>query len=225
MNFLEICQRAALESGVSRSTSGPVSVLSQTGEMGKIVTWVLAAYQDVQNKHAMWDFLRFDFSFNTIASTSTYLPSAVSLEELATWEAKDMRVYLTATGVSDELRLKSRDWVYLKANRLIGTVQSGKPYEVAVRPSKALVFWPTPDAVYTVTGEYWKRAQTMAANADEPLVPEQFHMIIVWGAVRYYAGDQGAAELYALADQNYNRLMKKLELDQLPQILMAGALA
>lgn len=223
MNFLEICKRVRQESGISGT--GPVTVVSQTGEFEKIVGWVLSAYQDVQNRHANWNFMRFDFSFPTIAATSTYLPSAVSLAEHAKWELRDMRTYLAATGVSDENRLTYIPWSKLKAHRLIGVVQSGKPVEFAVRPDKSLVFWPTPDAVYTTTGEYWKRAQTMAANADEPLIPDEFHMIIVWGAVRYYAGDQGAAELFALADANYTRMMRALEIDQLPAVEMAGALA
>lgn len=223
MDFLAICKRARQEAGISGT--GPVTVTSQTGELGKIVDWVLAAYQDVQNKHASWNFMRFDFSFPTIAATSTYLPSAVNLSEHARWETRDMRAYLTATGVSDENRLTCRPWPELKAHRLIGSVQSGKPIEFAVRPDKSLVFWPTPDAVYTTVGEYWKRAQTMSANADEPLIPDEFRMILVWGAVRYYAGDQGAAELFALADQNYNRLMRDLERDQLPSVELAGALA
>jgi hypothetical protein len=225
MNFLQICQRAAQEAGVSRSTAGPVSVLSQTGELAKIVDWVLTTYQDVQDKHTTWNFLRFDFTYPTIAATSTYLPSAVSLTELANWEQEDVRAYLTATGVSDESRLKKRTWDYLRGVRLIGTVQTGKPCEFAIRPDKSMVLWPTPGDIYTVKGEYWKRAQTMTANADEPIIPAQFHMILVWGAVRYYAGDQGAAELFALADQNYNRLMKKLEKDELPKHTLGWSLA
>jgi len=223
MNFLQLCQRARQEAAISGT--GPVTVASQTGELGKIVDWVLTAYQDVQNKHATWDFMRFDFTFPTIAASSTYLPSAVSLSEHATWEKRDMRAYLTATGVADESRLAYRQWPSMKAFRLIGVVQTGKPTEFAIRPDKSLVFWPTPDAIYTVAGEYWKRAQTMTANADEPLIPAQFQMVIVWKAVMYYAADQGAAELYASAQIEYSRLMRDLEIDQLPPIEMAGPLA
>lgn len=223
MNFLQLCQRARQEAGISGT--GPVSVSSQTGELGKIVDWVLTAYQDVQNKHATWDFMRFDFTFQTIAATSTYLPSAVNLAEHAKWEVNDMRAYLASTGLSDEARIRYRPWRQFKAVRQIGVVSTGKPCEFSVRPDKSAMFWPTPDAIYTISGEYWKRAQTMTANADEPLIPDEYHMIIVWGAVRYYAGDQGAAELYALADINYTKLMRALEKDQLPQFELAESLA
>lgn len=225
MNFLQLCQRAAQEAGVSRSTAGPVSVLSQTGELGKIVSWVSTAYEDIQNANQQWEFLREDFSFPTIATVSTYLPSAVSLSEHAMWKEDSIRAYLTSTGQSDEQMLDPLAWDEMRDVRLYGTIVSGRPWEVAFRPNKAMVLWPTPDAVYTITGEYWRRAQTMTANADEPLIPVPFRMAIVWGAVRYYAGDQGAAELFALADQHYKRIMRALTADQLPDLAMAGPLA
>ncbi len=141
------------------------------------------------------------------------------------WKEDSIRAYLTSTGQSDEQQLDRLSWDEMRDVRLYGTVQSGRPWEFAIRPNKAIVLWPTPDAVYTITGEYWKRAQTMTVNADEPLIPVPFQMAIVWGATRYYAGDQGAAELFALADQNYKRLIKALTADQLPEMDMAGPLA
>ena len=49
-------------------------------------------------------------------------------------------------------------------------------------------------------------------------------MAIVWKAVQYYAGDQGAAELYAIAHNEYTSILRKLKKDQLPLISMAGSL-
>lgn len=222
MNYLQLCQRTRQECSISGS--GPVTVASQSGEMKKIVDWVLTAYEDIQGMYATWDFLRFDFSFQTIASSSTYLPSAVSLTELAQWKEDSLRIYLTATGVSDEQHLEPQDWTAFKDFRLIGVIPTGKPSEFAIRPNNAIVLYQTPDAIYTVVGEYFKRPQTMTANADEPLIPNQFQMAIVWKAAMYYAADQGAAELYATAEREFKRVMRRLKRDQLPAISMAGAL-
>lgn len=222
MNFLQICQRTRQECSISGS--GPVTVVNQTGEMKKIVDWVLTAYEDIQGMYSTWNFLRFDFSFPTIASSSTYLPSAVNLTELAKWKEDSLRIYLTATGVSDEQRLWPQDWTSFKDFRLIGVIPTGKPSEFSIRPDKSIVLYQTPNDIYTVVGEYFKRPQTMSANADEPLIPSQFHMAVVWKAAMYYAADQGASELYATAEREFKRVMRRLKRDQLPFISIAGAL-
>lgn len=218
MNFLELCQRTVKESGGVSGTL--VTVAGQTGEMGKIVNWVQAAYEDIQNLNQTWNFLRFDFSFETITAASTYTPVAVGLDELARWKQDGVRSYLTSTGVAAQQWLEPVDWDFLHDVRLfgVGSTLTGVPTEFAIRPDKSIVLWPTPNAIYTVTGEYWKRAQTLAANTDTPLLPVQLHMAIVWGAVKYYAADQGAAETYSTAATNYTRLLNRLEADQLPQI-------
>lgn len=218
MNRLQIAQRVRQEAGISGS--GPVTTIAQTGEMGKIVDWVDAAYQDIQNLYD-WNFLRFDFSFPTIASSSTYTPTAAGFPELAKWKQDSMRIYLIP---SDESIIYYQEWDYFRDSRLIGTIPTGRPSEFSTRPDKSIVLWQTPNAIFTVVGEYFKRAQTMTANADEPNLPSQFHMAIVWKAVQYYAGDQGAAELYAIAHNEYTSILRKLKKDQLPLISMAGSL-
>jgi len=192
--------------------------------MGKIVNWVDSAYEDIQNLNATWNFLRFDFSFPTIALSSTYTLASVGLDGLAKWNEDDVRAYLTSTGVAAEQRLDPIDWDYMRGVRLfsVGATQAGTPVEFAIRPDKSIVFWQVPNAIYTVTGEYWKRAQTMTLNTDAPLFPPQFHMAIVWRAVKYYAADQGAAELYATASTNYSQLINRLEADQLPNFSFGG---
>lgn len=221
MTFLQICQRIRQEAAISGSGT-PSTVVSQTDEMGKIVDWASSSYQDIQGLHTTWDFLRFDFSFSTIAGTNTYLPSAVSMTELATWRKESIRLY---SSLADEVALVPMDWETMRDYRLKGVVATGRPAEFSVSPAKALVLWSTPDAIYTVTGEYFKRPQVMSANADEPLIPVQHQIAIVWKAVQYYAADQGAPELYAHAEREYRRSLNRLEQDCLPRMMLAGSLA
>lgn len=228
MTFLEICQRVRREARISGS--GPVSVLSQTGEMAMIVEWVQSAYQDIQNLSPFWEFLRNDFSFNTIASTSTYTPTAAGLSELQNWRVTDydaIRCYLAATGISDQQYLTQLTWDEMRGVRLLGSssTQSGRPTEYAIRPNKSIVLWPIPDDVYTVTGEYYKRAQTMSANTEEPIFPSAYHMALVWLAMRYSGAYQAAPEKYMQGDNEYKRLLSSLKRDQLPKMSLGNPLA
>ena len=85
--------------------------------------------------------------------------------------------------------------------------------------------WPIPDAVYTVNGEYVKQvtAQTLTNNTDIPVIPDQ-QLIIVWKALMYYGAFEGAPEVYAHGETQFNNALNKLEYNQLPKITYGPSL-
>lgn len=222
MNYLSLCQRLRQEAGLSGT--GPASVLNQTGEMKRIVDWIAAAYEDIQNLYATWKFLREDFSFSTIASTQDYTPAAVSITEFASWIKRDIRIY---SSVTDETFLEYQPWEVFREAYFFGShrSQTGRPTVVTVRPNNTLTLWSIPDAVYTVNGEYYKSAQVMSANADTPVIPSRFQLIIVWKALTYYGAYAGAEEKYAHGSNEYKRLISLLEFDQLEDFTFGEPLA
>lgn len=227
MNFLSICQRLKREARISGASNTPATVVAQTGEMLNIVEWVQAAYQDVQNEESTWDFLRFPFSFQTIAATSTYTPTAAGLSELLSWRVDtedSMSCYLTSTGVSNQQIINPISWLDMNQYRYFGSnsTQTGRPVEYAIKPDSSIVFWPIPSDAYTVVGEYYKQPQTMTLDADIPIFPVAYHMILVWLALRYTGAYQSAPEKYAHGNNEYKRLMGKLRQNQLTIDLTAG---
>lgn len=206
--------------------TGPTATTSQVGEYGRIVEWIDAAYQKIQNLHPNWDFLRNDFSFSTVASTGNYTKSAASVSELGTWKTDTFRCYLTATGVSDQQDLDYVPWADFRESYSRGSLstQEGRPILFTVKPDQSVTFWPIPNAIYTVTGEYFKRAQTLAADASEPLIPLAFQDVIVWRALMFYGAYVGADEKYAHGEREYKQVLARLELNQLPEMEMAGPL-
>lgn len=225
MTFLELCQRLRSEAGISGS--GPTTVISQSGEYEKVVNWIQTAYEDIQNMYATWKFLQTSFSVSTIATTRNYTLAALSLTDLATWK-KDRADSLTIySSVSDESYLTYLPWEDFKGLYEFGSSRSleDRPSTVTVKPDNSLSFYPTPDAVYTVTGEYYKKAQTITADAHTPLIPDQYHMILVWRALLYYGGFAAADEKYAHGQNEYKRLLRELTHHQLPQMSWGEPLA
>ena len=222
MNFLSICQRLRQEAGLSGT--GPASVLSQVGEMKRIVDWVASGYEDIQNLHATWRFLRTDFSFPTIANTQDYTPAAVVLTDFSEWIKNDIRIYSSAT---DESQLEYHPWEIFRQAFFFGSqrTQTGRPSVVTVKPNKALALWALPDAVYTVNGEYYKSAQVMSANADTPAIPTKYQMIIVWKSLMHYGAYAGAEEKYAHGSNEYKKLLSMLEYEQLEDFTYGEPLA
>lgn len=225
MNFLEICQRTRLEADITGS--GPASVVGQSGELEKVVEWVLTAYDDIQNLYSTWRFLRTDFTFPTIVDTQNYTPDAVDLADLATWKAEkddDLTIY---SAVADEQHLAIYPWNDFRSVYMFGTnrTQTERPTVATIKPDNSMSLWPIPNAIFTVTGEYYKKAQTLSANTDIPIIPSQFHMAIVWRAVMFYGADYAAIEKYDHGQNEYKAILRKMELNQLPKLSYGAPLA
>lgn len=223
--FLQLCQKLRQEAGISGN--GPTSVIGQAGEMKRVVDWIARAYEDLQNSEGNWNFLLSDFDFPTIIGTQEYTPMAVNLPEHETWLVNSFRVYNTAAGVDDEVWLRYWAWesfrdAYIRSGN---RDTLGRPIAWTIRPTdKAVVLWPLPDTDYTIVGEYFKRPQVMVENIDEPIFPRQFHDVLMWRALMWYATYESAPELYATGQTEFNRLMSKLRRDQLPQITAGGSI-
>lgn len=223
--FLQLCSSLRREAGISGS--GPTTVLSQSGEMLRVVEWVKAAYEYVQNLHPNWSFLRTEFALNTATGTATYEKDSGDIEDLGEYKSDSLRIYKVAIGVSDEQELEYVPWdqfrtVYIRSTS--GTLQA-RPTLYSIKPDQSLMFWPIPDAVYKVTGEYFKAAQTLTADTSVPIIPAAFHNIIVWKALMLYGAYAGSQEAYAHGQNEYRAALSKLVLNQLPKVGFGAPLA
>jgi len=204
--------------------TGPTTVIGQTGELARVVDWILTAYEYVQNLHTTWYFLQTDFSFSTVASTQNYTKTTLSLDNLGAWKTDDVRVY---SAVADETYLIYFPWSDFRFNYLYGSNRTleGRPTVFTIKPDDSISLWPIPDAVYTVNGEYFKTAQTMTLDASEPLIPTAYQMIITWKALMLYGAYSGDNLAYHHGQNEYQSILKKLELNQLPKMSWGQSLA
>lgn len=234
--FLQLCDDASREMGVD--STGPTAVTNQTGEFLRIVNWVKNSYIELQNRYEYWRWMRKPFTVNTVASTDTYASTACTDTEAAAaisrfkrWWADDVdrpfTIYLQASGVSAQQRLIWVPYDYFKRVYKFGPQQSvtGPPIHVSVDDNNKIVLGPNPDAVYVVGGDFQRSAQILAADGDIPEMPANFHQLIVYMAMRKFAGYESAPEVMTRAVNEGNALMRQLEANQLPMIGMAAPLA
>lgn len=191
MTFLELCQRAASESGTVSGEAQPAAVTGQTGRLAKVVGWVKSAWDDIQRERDDWRWMRADFEGQTLASVDTYAASAFSLTRWSQWRLNmhgdsGISIYKQSEGANDERALRAMEWQTFRAHYLRGVHSNGFPDVVSIDPQGRLRFYPKPDDVYVVRGEYQMAPQTLAANSDTPEMPSQFHMLIVWRALGDY---------------------------------------
>lgn len=234
MTFLQLVQRLRQETAYA--DSGPSAVTSQTGAHLRAVNWVIEAWNEIQNRHANWRWLRADFTFNTSASTEEYAYGSVTdvaasavITRFKSWLIKDPRnpprCYLTASGVGVGYFLTYIPWEQYRVLYQIGTQSEGAPCHITVAPNNKLMLGPVPDDTYTIEGEYQKSAQVLAADGDTPECHANYHMLIVYRAMEDSGYFENGSDILQRSSVKSRRLMRQLEADQLPMIRAAGPMA
>ncbi len=222
MNYLQLCQAVQQESGIS-SGNTITAVTSQSGMNKKIVDWVREAWIDIQSINTLWAWMWNEGTLTTTASTTAYDFadfSSTVLYGVADVARQSVKCH---SSIADESFLTFEPWENFRS-RFLGVDVTGRPLKFSLKPNGEIAFWPTPDATYTVPFEYYRTPQELAANADTPELPAQFHRAIVYKALMYYAAHDGAADVYQDAGANYVKWMKRITDTQLPQIDIAGAM-
>ena len=224
MNYLEICKRVRQEAGIAGT--GPSAVTNQTGEYRRVVDWVASAWEDLQNKRTDWLWMNGTFSFVTIADQDTYTAAEAGIvERFKKWDRDNLRIYTTATGVADESRLIYQVWEIWRHPFRTGVQTAGRPVMATTMPNGSLGVGYKPTAGFTISGDYHKSAQVLAADADTPEVSSEYHMAIVYRALMMYARYMAASEVYDDAQTNYNRIVRQLVANQTPEMQLARPLA
>ena len=233
--FIQGVQKLATECGLA---SSPSTVVSQTGEFARLVEWYKDAYIDIQNRHQDgWRWLRHSFTLTTSASDDAYTysdctdsTSASAISRFGCWKLHDPydppKIYLSSAGVGSERWLIWLPWEDFKLIYKIGSqsTTTGQPAHITVDPQNNILLGPSPNDVYVVTGDYYRSAQELSVDADEPEMPSQFHNLITWAAMMDYGNYEVAQEVLNRGHKKYRSMLRKLEANQLTSMRIGGPL-
>jgi len=181
--------------------------------------------------------MRAEFTLPTVADESTYpfwdctdVRAATPITRFANWINRDARlpfkIYKESDGVASEQYLLPLEYERFRDIYIFGGRQQvpGRPVNYSVTDDEQLIFGPTPDDVYIVTGHYQRGPQVLTLDADEPDFPLRFHDLIVYYAMERYATNSVAPEMLARGALEGGRLLRALEQNQLPQIRLGRPL-
>jgi hypothetical protein len=234
MNRLALCQRLVQEAGVSGTLS---TTIGNTGSLNRCVTWIDQAWSELQTLHDDWDWLRSSnvlgagMSFATVAGQASYpLGSGagtcgVLASNFTKWARDTFRNYTTTVGVTNEGHLDEipfdswRNTYMFGANRNVQT----RPVTVAIGPDQSVCLGPPPNALYTVTADYFTGPTVMTLDTDLPTgLPAGYHMMLVYSAMMMYAGYEDAPEVNQRGMAGYNLILKQIEAIRAPRIVWDG---
>lgn len=226
MNFLALVNRARRECGVSGPALASIATDSALSAEGlRFKQWINEAWREIQTEHGEWNYSLKQVSFNTTAGTYNYTLTALGITDLGNWKRDTFRAYSTAQGYSNEQIMPFMEYETYRNVYRYGNMRDtrARPVAFSISPAdKSLLIGPVPDDVYTVVGEYYGMPTDLTVDADEPTIPDRYHMLIVYKAMISYAGYEAAPEVMQRGIMGEKKLGALLRIDQLP-ILHAGA--
>lgn len=222
MNFLQLCKKTAQESGTVAGLPSFSTVAGASGRIAKLVGWVSDAWVNIQNERPDWLFRLDTFEEPLISGERFYTGTSFGLA-LAEWlpdtsTRQTMSLYDPDIGQEDEGGIRQISWNAYRQAFDRGTHDPNRPRHWAVKPDGSLSVGPKPDKPYVLRGEYKKAAQVLALDTDIPIIPSDFHLVIVGEALRLMAAsDEEYQGLIPRAAQ-YERYRSPLVNSQTPAI-------
>jgi hypothetical protein len=205
VNYLQLAREVKRESGLSGG--GPVSITTATGDDLRIFNWVNWAARDITLSREDWRFRR---GSATLASTTSQAnpASAFGLTDFASWKAENNSykpsTYRVSDGAGMEQAMVFLSYDEFRQRFMVGQQTPSSPQYWTVSPSEDFLVGPAPDFAHFIRADYVKDYTPMALDADVPIIPARFHMLIVWRALMEYGGFDSAGEVYQRAQSNYS---------------------
>jgi hypothetical protein len=226
MNFLDLARAVKREAGLSGSapSSAATTVLSEQ----RLFNWVNWAARDITLAREDWRWRR---GMATVAATTSQANAytAFGLTDFASWKGENHTykptAYRVADAISSERKLAWMTYDNFRMTFLTGSQTPGVVQYWSISPTDEFLLGPAPDSAHFVRADYVKDYADLVADADIPLLPTRFHMIIVWRALMEYGGFDAAGEVFQRAEKNYNEMWTALVQSQLePLTIQARSL-
>ena len=251
MNLLQLVNRTLSEAGSSQ----PALTTAQNpaaGEVTRFVNWVIDAWNEIQTKQIEWNWIRPWIQFNTVYQQQQYSLAYLNANSTLqfAWNTgasgatltsvnatikqqvrKSFRSWDALIGLTNEQIVNFMDWDEFRNVYVYATQRTNysRPVIGTIAPDKSIWFGPIPDlgtgSGYTISLEVWLNPQVLANDTDIPLMPIDYHMLIVWKALEYYSLFESAPEVLQRSERGWNALYGKLMQDQLPVIYCGAPLA
>lgn len=226
MNFLQLCQKTALESGTVAGLPSFTTVAGATGRIAKLVGWVSDAWVDIQNERTDWLFRCAEFTQPLTIGKMQYDAAAdFALNPvLSEWlpdtnYRRTMSLYDPAIGAGDEGEIHQVTYDQWRRCYNFGAQTPNRPVQWAVAPDGRLCVGPVPDKAYVLRGQYRRAAQVLAVDSDVPIIKPEFHGAIIAQAMRNMINSDEAYDSLIPKMQKYEAERYPLVNDQTPKAM------
>jgi len=215
VNFRELCKDTIGELGVgggSRSFSG---VASARGEHGIIVGLINKAHTDICNRYIDWKFLWKDYKERLLSGARVASPPSTVAGYtpiVKHWKRESFFLDLETASAKALQFIEFSQW---RALSRFSALVTEAPSTFSINPAGAVELNSINDSLRWLHAEYYQRPQAMVLDTDLPLVPVDFHRLIVVRAKIYYGEREDAPEIVSGSSGEHDDLMMALESSEL----------
>jgi len=214
MTYLALCQEVVRRAGVAGANRGaPDTLQGATGRLAQIADFVQEACLLVESEWTDWTYRSVDIDMDVP-------PGADRIDPRDTGSDVE-RISAHAVFARDEVerrQLVAMSWASMR--RLINAqgpaVTTDLPTQFAIDPAGVIHFASVRDEDWLLRAECVLRPTTLRLDDDEPLIPADFHDLIVHGALVRYHESEEAFDLMSRAESAYQAWMTRLEAACLP---------
>lgn len=223
--FLELVNDVARESGTVSESQELTTVTGATGRLRKIVGWTRQAWEMIQRSRNDWTFTRTQFAAELTIGQTQYDPvTDLGIADFGRWlpygdTLGTPTIYDASVGRADETPLAAISFRDFAHRFLIGVPDNIRPGVYAVGGRMLHIGGP-PDKAYKIRGFYRRGVQSLAADADEPYIDEQYHQAIVWRALMLLGDDDEAPFEIASSRAQYEQIYYALVRDYTDMVVM-----
>ena len=222
--FVQLVERLRVEAALPIPTI--TTLVGANDEVQRLANWVSDANADIERMDREWKWMRAQaLAPITAGGGMRYTPAQCGITTgghrrwrrqqppLGGQQGYTVRAF-EASNPANEWRVHELERDVFTQRFLVGQHQTGSPQYWAEADNGDLLIGPTPDRNYTVRADYVRAVQTLAADAETPGMPADFHSAVMWYALFTYAVDDASPEQITRARLHYNRLESALLRDQ-----------
>lgn len=212
MNYLELVKRTAQEAGYGSSIA---TAQNQSSMPAKFATWVVDAWRDIQIKRNDWLFMSASASVTLVAGENEFsISDDFGITNMKSWVGN----VVYASDADGQYQIQLIDYRKFRTLTQGRDITTRRPYYCAIAPGYRMLFDALPEKVATLTGDYLTTAQKLVNDDDEPNMNEDWHMSIVWAALRKYGESEEAQEVVMRAKREFNGIYARMIAIETPPI-------
>jgi hypothetical protein len=119
---------------------------------------------------------------------------------------------------SDRRRLRWVDYEEFQQLANTNTGFFGDPIAVTETPDGTFDFYPRPIREYRLWFTYTRVPQQLVDETDEPEMPPEYHELIVYRTLMYYADYDEKPQVFSRAERRYDLYKNRLNVNKLPDL-------
>lgn len=212
MTFLQLCQRWRLECSINGT--GPTTVLgAQTTEIQRGINWIADAWRELQGTDS-WSW-QWESPTLTIPA-GAHTPVVANTIAPVRWDK--------AAAFLGTMQMDYFPWDEFRLRYPVSQISTGTPIAWSIRPDLAFVVNTNPTVSTAIVVERYANPTELVDDTDEPGLPADLHMYLVWAAVAKYAARDEAGSLYQTANKYAADIKASIVERCLPEFRLGGAL-